>query len=71
MPVLTYFTVMGPVLLAALLAISAYLDPDKAPSPAEFLGVRAASADSARVQSKPSEDKLPEFLRLKGLPLNH
>jgi hypothetical protein len=69
MPVLTYFTVMGPILLAVLLAVSAYLDPAKAPSPAELLGVRAASADAARMQSSSSADEIPEFLRLKGMPM--
>jgi hypothetical protein len=38
MPILAYFAVMVPALFAALLAVSAYLAPEKAPSPAELIG---------------------------------
>jgi hypothetical protein len=70
MPVFTYFAVVGPLLLAALLAVSAYLDPAQAPNAAEFFGVRAANADSRPVQPVASQDELPEVLRLKRLPLD-
>jgi len=70
MPVLTYFAVAGSVLLALLLAISAHLDPEKAPNAAEFLGVRAANADARRLHPVMPQDELSDFLRLKRLPLN-
>ena len=70
MPVFTYFAVTGPVLLAILIAISAYLDPAKAPSPEEFLGVGRASADASGVHPVAPEAELSEFLRLQGLPLD-
>jgi hypothetical protein len=70
MPILTYFAVAGSLLLAVLLAVSAYLDPAKAPTAAEFFGVHAANADSRGVQPVMTQDDLPEVLRLKRLPLN-
>lgn len=60
MPVLKYFAVTGPVLFGILLSISAYLTPEKAPSPGDFLGISAANAetdirDLARVEKRVSE----------------
>jgi hypothetical protein len=68
MPVLTFFGVTGPLLLAALLALSAYLDPSGAPAPADFFGIRTAQAnagvDTVGPQGSPSD-----YDRLKFRPV--
>jgi hypothetical protein len=68
MPVLAYFAVTAPILLAILLAVSAHLEPHKAPSAADFLGIGPANATSQIAPTTPQEP-LSEFARLKGLPL--
>jgi hypothetical protein len=67
MPILAYFAVTGPLLLAALLALSAYLEPDKAPTPGELLGIQRAHAShsSAAIPA----DKPSDFERLRARPL--
>jgi hypothetical protein len=71
MPFLTYFAVMGPLLLGGLLALSAYLEPDKAPSTAELLGIPSAQAHVNTTTPKPLPAEPSTFDLLKGLPLNH
>ena len=64
MPILSYFVVMGSALFAILIAVSAYLEPEKASSPSEFLGVRQAQANEAPVIGSGEA-----FFILKGRPL--
>ena len=71
MPILVYFGVTAPLLLGGLLAISAYLEPDKAPSTAELLGIPSAQAHVIAGTPKPLPNEPSTFDRLKGLPLNH
>jgi hypothetical protein len=71
MPILVYFGVTAPLLLAALLAISAYLEPEKAPSTAELLGIPSAQAHVNAAAPKPVPPEPSTFDLLKGLPLNH
>ena len=66
MPVVTFFAVTGPLLLAALLAFSAYLDPNGAPAPADFFGIGSAQATIADVDA---QDAASTYGRLKIRPV--
>ena len=64
MPIFAYFLTTGSVLLGLLLALSAYLDLTKAPSPTELLGIGPAKAQVV------AAEKESHFLRLKQIPIN-
>ena len=69
MPVFTFFAVTGPLLLAALIALSAYLDPSGAPAPADFFGIRTAQANVDVDAAGPQDDAPSAFARLKARPV--
>jgi hypothetical protein len=69
MPILRYFATTGPVLLALLLAHSAYLEPEKAPSPTDLLAIGAANAHSGSPEQVVAEEAESDFLRLSRFPL--
>ena len=69
MPVVTFFAVTGPLLLAALLAFSAYLDPNGAPAPADFFGIGSAQATIADVDAVRAQDAASTYGRLKIRPV--
>jgi len=71
MPILVYFGVTAPLLLTGLLALSSYLEPEKAPSTAELLGIPSAQAHVSPATPKPLPDEPSTFDRLKERPLNH
>jgi len=71
MPLLAYFTVTGPLLLAALLALSASLEPEKAPTTAELLGIPSAKAEAGSAAAAAQNTELSDFQKLKLRPLNH
>ena len=69
MPIFTYFAITGPALLVLLLALNAYLDPEKAPSPTELLAIGIANANSGPTSRGVAADEESHFLRLKQIPI--
>jgi hypothetical protein len=70
MPIFTYFATTGPVLLALLLALNAYFEPEKAPSRTELLAIGTANAHSGPSAQVVGADEASHFLRLKQIPIN-
>ena len=70
MPIFTYFATTGSVLLGLLLAHSAYLEPEKAPSPTELLAIGPAKAHSDSTAQVVAAKEESSFLRLKQIPIN-
>jgi hypothetical protein len=69
MPIFTYFAITGPVLLALVLALSAYLEPEKAPTPTELLAIGAANAHSGSPEQMAAAEEESDFSRLNRFPL--
>ena len=69
MPIFTYFAITGPASLALLLALSAYVEPEKAPSPTELLAIGAANAHSDSPEQVVAAEEESDFLRLSRFPL--
>jgi hypothetical protein len=70
MPIFTYFAITAPALLVFLLALSAYLQPAKAPSPTDVLSVGTANAKSGPTTQGGAADDASHFRRLKQIPIN-
>ena len=70
MPIFTYFAITGPALLALLLALSAYLELGKAPSPTDVLAIGTAKAKSNPTAQGLAADEASHFRRLKQIPIN-
>ena len=66
MPIFKYFAITGPTLLGLLLALSAYLEPDKAP----LVAIGTANAHSGPMAQEVAADQETHFLRLRQLPIN-
>jgi len=71
MPILTYFAVTVPLLLGGLLAVSAYLEPEKAPTTAELIGIPSANAHVVVAPPSAPAHQPSEFDRLSARPLGH
>ena len=69
MPIFTYFAITGPALLVLLLALNAYLEPEKVPSPTELLAIGTANANSGPTAPGIAADEKSQFLRLKQIPI--
>lgn len=70
MPIFTYFAITAPALLALLFALSAYLQPAKAPSPTNVLPIGTANAKSGPTARGVAADEASHFRRLKQIPIN-
>jgi hypothetical protein len=70
MPIFRYFAITGPALLALLLALSAYLQPENPPSPTDVLTTGTANAKSGPTAQGLAADEASHFRRLKQIPIN-
>ena len=64
-PLRSYFMVVGPTLLAVLLAISSWLEPE----PRQGLGLEISSAHAADVSEMSEADEYTIFDRIRALPI--
>jgi len=70
MPIFRFFAITGPALLALLLLLSAYLQPEKAANPADVLTTGTANAKSGPTAEGVAADEASHFRRLKQIPIN-
>ena len=69
MPILIYFGVTAPILLALLLAVSAHLEPSQATDLFQLVGITSAQANVSPPASPLSRPDSELFSRLQSRPL--